>query len=97
VLIYSLSLYGTADDLLAYFTHAARILRGGGHLFVVEPATAFSEDGLKRFVVGLHQFGFEMVGSAKELRGEDGTLLKALHLTLTGEAGRPVVSLFQRK
>lgn len=97
VLIYSLSLYGTADDLLAYFTHTARILRGGGHLFIVEPATAFSEEGLKRFVVGLHQFGFELVGSAKELRGEDGTLLKALHLTLTGETGKPVASFFERK
>jgi hypothetical protein len=97
VLIYSLSLYGTANDLLAYFTHAARILRGGGHLLIVEPSSAFSDDGLKHFLVGLRQFGLELIGSVKELRGEDGALLKALHLTLTGEAGRPVASLFQRK
>ena len=97
VLIYSLSLYGTPDDLFAYFTHAARILRGGGHLFIVEPASSFSDEGLKRFIAGLHQFGFELVGTAKELRGEDGTLLKALHLTLTGEIGQPSTASFERK
>ena len=72
-------------------------LRGGGHLFIVEPSSALSEDGLKHFLVGLCQFGFESIGSVKELRGEDGTILKALPLTLTGEAGRPVASLFERK
>ena len=64
---------------------------------IVEPASAFSEEGLKRFLTGLHQFGFELIGSVKELRGEDGTILNALHLTLTGEAGRPAASLFERK
>ena len=64
---------------------------------IVEPSSAFSQDGLKRFVAGLHQFGFELVGTVKELRGEDGTLLQALHLTLTGEAGQPVAALFERK
>jgi hypothetical protein len=97
VLIYSLSLYGTPDDLFAYFTHASRILRGGGHLFIVEPAASFSDEGLKRFIVGVHAFGFELVGTAKELRGEDGTLLKALHLTLTGEIGQPSTASFERK
>ena len=97
VLIYSLSLYGTADDLLAYFTQAARILRGGGHLFIVEPASSFSDEGLKRFMAGLHAFGFELVGTVKELRGEEGTLLKALHLTLTGEIGQPAIVSFERK
>jgi ubiquinone/menaquinone biosynthesis C-methylase UbiE len=84
VLIYSLSLYGTAADLFAYFTHARRILRGGGHLFIVEPDSSFTAEGLVRFVNGLRQFGFELVGSVKDLRGEDGTLLKGMHLTLTG-------------
>ncbi len=97
VLIYSLSLYGTAADLKSYFTHAARILRGGGHLFIVEPDSAFTDEGLARFVNGLRQFGFELVGSVKDLRGEDGTLLKALHLTLTGEVGHPSELLFERK
>ncbi|MBI3244098.1 MAG: hypothetical protein HYZ49_17585 [Chloroflexi bacterium] len=97
VLIYSLSLYGPAADLKSYFTHAARILQGGGHLFIVEPDSAFTPEGLARFVDGLRQFGFELVGTVKELRGEDGTLLKALHLTLTGDMGDPPVSLFERK
>lgn len=97
VLIYSLALYGLAADLKRYFTHAARILRGGGHLFIVEPDAAFSEDGLKRFVTALQQFGFELVGTVKELRGEDGTLLKGMHLTLTGELGDPAEVLFERK
>jgi len=97
VLIYSLSLYGTAADLKSYFTHAARILRGGGHLFIVEPDSAFTSEGLARFVDGLRQFGFELVGVVKELRGEDGALLKALHLTLTGDKGDPPASLFERK
>ena len=60
VLIYSLSLYGTASDLLAYFTHAARILRGGGHLFIVEPASAFTPEGLTSFLDGLRRSGFEL-------------------------------------
>ena len=97
VLIYSLSLYGAASDLLAYFTHAARILRGGGHLFIVEPASAFSPEGLVRFLNGLRQFGFELVGSVKGLRSEDGTLLKGMHLTLTGEMGKAEEAAFERK
>ncbi|MEK7783871.1 MAG: methyltransferase domain-containing protein, partial [Chloroflexota bacterium] len=97
VLIYSLSLYGPAADLKNYFAHAGRILRGGGHLFIVEPNSVFTSEGLARFVDGLRQFGFELVGTVKELRGEDGTLLKALHLTLTGDMGDPPTSLFERK
>jgi superfamily II DNA or RNA helicase len=97
VLIYSLSLYGTAADLKNYFSHAARILRGGGHLFIVEPDSAFTSEGVARFVDGLRQFGFELVGTVKELRGENGTLLKALHLTLTGDMGDPPSPLFERK
>jgi hypothetical protein len=97
VLIYSLSLYGTASDLFAYFTHARRILRGGGHLFIVEPDSSFTPEGLARFVNGLRQFGFELVGSVKDLRGEDGTLLKGMHLTLTGEMGKPNMEAFERK
>lgn len=97
VLIYSLSLYGTASDLFAYFTQARRILRGGGHLFIVEPDSSFSTEGLIRFVGSLRQFGFELVGSVKDLRGEDGTLLKGMHLTLTGEMGKPEEALFERK
>ncbi|MBM2848661.1 MAG: hypothetical protein HW418_1603, partial [Anaerolineales bacterium] len=74
-----------------------RILRGGGHLFIVEPDSAFTQEGQERFVIGLHQFGFELVGTVKELRGGDGTLLKGMHLTLTGELGDPPESLFERK
>jgi hypothetical protein len=97
VLIYSLSLYGTAADLLAYFTHAARVLRGGGHLFIVEPDSAFTPAGLVRFVNALNQFGFELVRSVKDLRGEDGTVLKGMHLTLTGEMGQLEEAAFERK
>ena len=97
VLIYSLSLYGTASDLFTYFTHARRILRGGGHLFIVEPDSTFTSEGLVRFVNGLRQFGFELVGSVKELRGEDGTLLKGMHFSLTGEMGKPEIEAFERK
>ncbi len=97
VLIYSLCLYGTAADLLAYFTHAARILRGGGHLFIVEPALSFTPEGLARFVNGLRQFGFELVGSVKELRSKDGALLKGMHFTLTSEMGQPEEIWFEKK
>lgn len=97
VIIYGLSLYGTASDLFSYFTHAARVLRGGGHLFIVEPESAFTQEGLIRFVNGLRQFGFELVGSVKDLRGEDGTLLKGMHLTLSGEIGKPEEMAFERK
>ena len=97
VLIYSLSLYGTSSDLLAYCTHASRILRGGGHLFIVEPASTFTPVGLACFLDGLSQFGFELVGNVRDLRGEDGTLLKGMHLTLTGEMGEPEETAFVRK
>ncbi len=97
VLIYSLSLYGTSSDLMAYFTQAARIVRGGGHLFVVEPDSAFTADGLRRFVEGLRRFGFELVSGTKELRTEEGTLLRAMHFTLTGEPSSPEEDLLARK
>jgi hypothetical protein len=48
-------------------------------------------------VEGLRQFGFELVGTVTELRGEDETLLKGMHLTLTGELGKPDDYLFERK
>ena len=92
-----MSLYGTASNLFAYFTHARRILRGGGHLFIVEPDSAFTSEGLASFVTALRQFGFELVGAVKDLRGEDGTLLKGMHLTLTGEMGKPMMEMFERK
>ena len=97
VLIYSLSLFGTASDLMAYFAHAVRILRGGGHLFIVEPDSTFTSIGLARFVNGLSQFGFELVGSVKDLWSEDGAKLKGMHFTLTGELGNPEAGMFERK
>jgi hypothetical protein len=45
----------------------------------------------------LSQFGFELVGSVKDLRSEDGTVLKGMHLTLTGETGKPEESAFEKK
>lgn len=97
VLIYSLSLFGTTSDLMAYFTHAVRILRGGGHLFIVEPDATFTYTGLTRFVKGLQQFGFELVGTVKDLWSQDGAKLKGLHFSLTGEMCNPNESLFERK
>jgi len=97
VLIYSLSLYGTADDLRAYFTHARRILRGGGHLFIVEPVSTFTLEGQIRFMSDLLQFGFEQVGKVKDIRGEDGIVLKGMHFSLTGEIGKPEGTTFERK
>jgi Hypothetical methyltransferase/SNF2-related domain len=97
VMIYSLSLYGTADDLRTYFTHARRILRGGGHLFIVEPAASFTSEGMVRFIYDLEQFGFEQVGSVSDRRSEDGVVLKGMHFTLTGEVGKPEETTFERK
>jgi SAM-dependent methyltransferase len=97
VVIFSLSLYGTAADLLRYFAEAARVLRGGGHLFIVEPASAFSVDGLARFIKGLQRFGFELVGAPKELRSEADVCLRAMHFTLSGDPGRPDDAFLLRK
>lgn len=97
VLIYSLSLYGTPSDLMAYFSHAARILKGGGHLFIVEPDSTFTDTGLACFIKGLQQFGFELVGSVKDLWSQDGARLKGLHFCLTGELCDPNETLFERK
>jgi SAM-dependent methyltransferase len=97
VMIYSLSLYGTADDLRAYFTHARRILRGGGHLFIVEPGSTFTPEGLIHFIDDLQRFGFEQVGNVREIRGEDDIVLKGMHFTLTGDMGKPEETTFERK
>jgi hypothetical protein len=97
VMIYSLSLYGTANDLRAYFTHARRILRGGGHLFLVEPGSTFTPEGLTHFIRDLQQFGFEQVGNARDIRGEDGIVLKGMHFTLSGEPGKPEETFFEKK
>ncbi len=97
IIIYSLSLYGTADNLRDYFSHARRILRGGGHLFIVEPGSAFTPEGLTHFIRDLQQFGFEQVGSIRDIRGEDGIVLKGMHFTLTGERGKPEETTFERK
>lgn len=97
VMIYSLSLYGTADNLRAYFTHARRILRGGGHLFIVEPGSTFTPEGLTHFISDLQQFGFEQVGNVRDLRSEEGIVLKGMHFTLTGELGKPEETSFEKK
>jgi Hypothetical methyltransferase/SNF2-related domain len=97
VMIYSLSLYGTGDDLRDYFTHARRILRGGGHLFIVEPGSTFTPEGLMLFVNDLQQFGFEQVGKVRDIRGEDGIVLTGMHFTLTGEMGKPEETFFEKK
>jgi SAM-dependent methyltransferase len=97
VLIYSLSLFGTPSDLMAYFTQAVRILRGGGHLFIVELDSTFTPEGLARFIKGLSKFGFELVGSVKDLWSQDGAKLKGMHFTLTGEMGQPEETDFERK
>jgi superfamily II DNA or RNA helicase len=97
VLVYSLSLYGTADDLFSYFHEASRVLRPGGHVLIVEPASSFSPSGLGRFLAGLRGFGFELVSSPRELRDADGMILTALHLTKTGEIGEMSTVMFERK
>jgi SAM-dependent methyltransferase len=97
VLIYSLSLFGTPSDLMAYFTQAVRILRGGGHLFIVELDSTFTLEGLARFVKGLSKLGLELVGSVKDLWSQDGVKLKGMHFTLTGEMGQSEEAEFERK
>ncbi len=97
ILIYSLSLYGTAEDLKAYFTHAARILRRGGYLLIVEPNAAFTPGGLTEFVRDLGRFGFELTERAHEIRAIDGTVLTGLRFTLTGERDHPEGARFARK
>jgi hypothetical protein len=37
-----------------------------------------------------------LVGTVKELRGEEDTLLKAMHFTLSGEKGNPNENDFER-
>lgn len=72
-------------------------MRGGGHLFVVEPGSSFSDEGIVHFTYDLQQFGFEQVGRVREIRGESGVVLKAMHFTLTGERGKPEDTLFERR
>ena len=97
ILIYSLSLYGTAENLKAYFTHAARILRREGYLLIVEPNAAFTPGGLSEFVRDLGRFGFELTEGVYEIRAIDGTVLTGLSFTLTGERDHPEVARFARK
>jgi len=97
VLVYSLSLYGNASDLFTYFREARRILRPGGHILIVEPASSFTPTGLDRFLTGLRGLGFEAVRSVRELRDTDRTVLTALHLTKTGESSEMSTNMFERK
>jgi hypothetical protein len=52
---------------------------------------------LIHFIGDLHQFGFEQVGNVREIRSEDGIVLKGMHFTLTGEVGKPEETTFERK
>jgi SAM-dependent methyltransferase len=97
VVVYSLSLYGTACDLYAYFREARGILRPGGHVLIVEPASSFTATGLDRFLAGLSGLGFESVRSPRELRDADGTGLTAMHLTKTGEPSETGTDMFGRR
>jgi len=72
-------------------------LRGGGYLSIVEPASAFTPECLARFLKGLREFGFELVGDVKGLRGEDGTRPMGMHLTRTGKMGKPEETAFARR
>ena len=45
----------------------------------------------------LHKFGFEQVGNVRDIRGEEGIILKGMHFTLTGEIGKPEETTFRRK
>ncbi len=90
-------LFGTLSDLMADFTHAIRILRGGSHLFIVEPDLTFTDSGLARFIKGLSEFGFDLIGRVRDLWSQDVVKLKAMHFTLTGVIGQPEEILFERK
>lgn len=96
VIIYSLSLYGSANDIAAYFAQAARILRSGGHLFVVEPASEFSPGGIVQFLEGLHDLGFLLKGHIVDVQGDE-VHLKALQLTLDGQVGKTDPGKFRRR
>jgi hypothetical protein len=45
----------------------------------------------------LLKFGFEQVGNVRDIRGEDGIMLKGMHFTLTGEIEMPEETRFERK
>ncbi len=79
ILVYSLCLYGTATDLRAYFVEAARVLRNGGEMFIVEPASEFTDEGLVRFLEGLRWLGFTLAAPVRDVT-EDRVYLKAVHM-----------------
>lgn len=96
VLLYCLSLYGTPDDLTSYFKEAVRLLRRGGHLLIVEPRTAFTQEGLACFVSDLNRCGFDLVEPAYTFRSKGGGELLGMHLRLTGEYRQPELTRFRR-
>jgi len=87
VLIYSLSLYGQPLTFWRISPMQRASLRGRGHLFI-STRVAFTSEGLVRFVNGLHQSGFELVGSVRTCVVKMEHFSKGMHLTLTGETGK---------
>lgn len=95
-LIYSLCLYGNANDIMDYFIQAERILKLRGNVFIVEPRSAFSEKGIKTFLNGMKSIGFERISNVKEIKKDD-THLIAMHFELVDAPQNVSEVMFERK
>lgn len=63
VAVFSLSLWGTKNDIDDYFKEAYRVLNFGGQLYIAEPSKKYTNEDRTKLIEQLNKIGFEIIGN----------------------------------
>lgn len=63
VAVFSLSLWGTKNDINDYFKEAYRVLNYGGQLYIAEPSKKYTNEDRNALIEQLNEIDFEIIGS----------------------------------
>lgn len=63
VAVFSLSLWGTKNDIDDYFKEAYRVLNFGGQLYIAEPSKKYTNEDRTKLIEQLNEIGFEIIGN----------------------------------
>lgn len=63
VAVFSLSLWGTKNDINDYFKEAYRVLNYGGQLYIAEPSKKYTNEDRNALIEQLNEIGFEIIGN----------------------------------
>lgn len=63
VAVFSLSLWGTKNDINDYFKEAYRVLNFGGQLYIAEPSKKYTNEDRNALIEQLNEIGFEIIGN----------------------------------